>query len=385
MRKHYPLNPAGAEDAGRLPWTDGVPNTGTEGSYPGHALMTDSEAEILAAQSAAGLTQNGSDLTQLAQAISRGTWLGAFGGSANALVAAVPNDIAWPALLPGMRFTGTVAQTNTGSVTIALSGFATPPGSLSLLRRDGQPLQAGDLKVGLPFSFIHDGSAFRVATPAASELPASASLIHRGTNVGTANDLVASLAPAIAAYDQGAVYVIKLSAPNTGPVTANLDQRGALPVVRSNGTALRAGDISIMAVLTYDGVANKLVLANLAQEIAPPGSGFGGQQSHRSFTPPPGQASTLSASFTTAYAGVVIAIGSLNTTSQNQNIITQASISINGTVVNGNADAISGACVSTVFASVPAGATIQVKCDVTPSQSLTFEVSQYLTYAFIPS
>ena len=173
MRKHYPLNSNGAEDAGQLPWTDGVPSTGTQGSYPGHAIVTDTEAEILSAIDAAGLVRNGSDLTQFAQAMSRGIYLGGFTGSANALSAALPNLITIPTLLRGMRFSGNVSASNTGAVTVALAGFGQNPGTLPLLGKNGAALQAGDLPVGADFDFRYDGSALRLVSSAASEQAAT--------------------------------------------------------------------------------------------------------------------------------------------------------------------------------------------------------------------
>ncbi|MCJ2068131.1 hypothetical protein MKK75_04780, partial [Methylobacterium sp. J-030] len=99
MRLHYPLTLNGAEDAGQLPWTDGVPATGVEGSYFGHALFTDTEAEILNAVEASGQTLNGSDLTQLIQAIARGVYVGQFAGTPNALTCVLPNNVVFASLL----------------------------------------------------------------------------------------------------------------------------------------------------------------------------------------------------------------------------------------------------------------------------------------------
>ncbi len=173
MRKHYPLNSNGAEDAGQLPWKDGVPSTGTEGSYPGQALFTDSEAEILAAIDASGQARNGSDLAQLIQAIARGIYLGQFGGTANALAAAIPNNIVFSALQPGTRFKGFVTATNTAGVTFAITGIGTASGTVqaSLLTKAGSALQAGDLPVNQLFEIQWDGSAFRLVAAAASEQP----------------------------------------------------------------------------------------------------------------------------------------------------------------------------------------------------------------------
>lgn len=175
MRQHYPLNSNGAEDAGQMPWTDGVPSTGAQGSYPGHAIVTDAEAEILAAIDASGQMRNGADLAQLIQAVARGVYLGQFSGTANALAAVIPNNVVFRTLQPGTRFSGLVATTNTGGVTVQITGIGSAAGNVqaALLRRDGAALQAGDLPVGAAFDFRFDGAAFRLTAPAASEITLS--------------------------------------------------------------------------------------------------------------------------------------------------------------------------------------------------------------------
>ena len=72
MRRHYPLNPAtGVEDVAFLPWTDGNPVAGIDGSFPGQALVTDMEAELVNVVELSGMTLDGADKTQLYQAILR--------------------------------------------------------------------------------------------------------------------------------------------------------------------------------------------------------------------------------------------------------------------------------------------------------------------------
>ncbi|MRI57741.1 hypothetical protein D8770_28160 [Methylobacterium sp. DB1607] len=381
MRKHYPLNAAGAEDAGLLPWTDGVPATGVEGSYPGHSLITDTEAEVLAAAAAGGLVASGTDLTQLAQAISRGIYVGGFTGSANALAASLPNSVVFPSLLPGMRFQGIALATNTGAVTLALSGFATPPGTLNLLRRDGLALRPGDVPVGVPFSFVYDGAACRMAVPARSEIKESAP-VYQGANTGTVDALIADLTPSPTAYEVGAIYMVSLTGPNTGAVTANLEGLGVKNVVRSNGTALRAGDISRVALLTYDGT--NLVLLNLAQEIAPPGSAFAGGQSRFAFQATQNVPSVLTASFTVRYAGVVTAFSTLNSSPVNGNIQNAAVVSVNGTSSSGATDTIAGASTSIINVDVRPGDTVVVTSTVLPATQPPADISQYLRYQFAP-
>lgn len=189
MRLHYPLNANGAEDAGQLPWTDGVPLTGIQGSYPGHAIVTDTEAEILAAIDASGQTRNGSDLAQLAQAMARGIFLGQFGGTANALAAALPNNIVLLSLQAGTRLTGFVTAPNTGGVTLALTGIGSPSGTQTapLLRKDGTALQAGDLPVGQLFDIRVDTSgSFRLTGLVTSDLGGGAAVFLAANSNGQA-------------------------------------------------------------------------------------------------------------------------------------------------------------------------------------------------------
>ena len=358
-----------------------MPATGVDGSYPGHALITDTEAEVLAATAAAGLVASGTDLTQLEQAISRGIYVGGFTGSANALAASLPNSVVFPSLLPGMRFQGIALATNTGAVTLALSGFATPPGTLNLLRRDGLALRPGDVPVGMPFSFVYDGAAYRMAVPARSEIKESAP-VYQGANTGTVDAIVADLTPSPTADELGALYLVSLSGPNTGAVTANLEALGVKNVLRSNGSPLRAGDISRVAVLTFDGT--NLVLLNLAQEIAPPGSAFAGGQQPFAFQATQGVASSLQATFTMRYAGVVTALSTLNSSPQNGNISNTAVISVNGTPTSGASDTIVGASTSIINVDVRPGDVVVVTSTILPADQPPANISQYLRYQFGP-
>ncbi|MCJ2021053.1 hypothetical protein MKK84_27135 [Methylobacterium sp. E-065] len=162
MRQHYPLNLLGAEDAGAMPWTDGVPSTGVEGSYFGHALFTDTEAEVLAAIDGGGFLRNGADLTQLLQTISRGLWVGAFGGSATALTATLPNSLVLPSLVVGMRVRGIAASNYTGSGgTLAITGVGAAGATVSypIVGADGvTALASGAWLAGQFLSFDIDAS-----------------------------------------------------------------------------------------------------------------------------------------------------------------------------------------------------------------------------------
>jgi hypothetical protein len=168
LQRHYPLNPAtGLEDQAQLPWTNGVPSTGTEGSYPPFALCTDPQEEVLNAINGTGQTP-GNDLTQLLQAISIGIFLGTFGGSANALTAALPTmQETVPALVAGMEFSGIAAASNTGAMTVTLTGFATAPGLKSIVHVDGTAIGFGEIVPGQFLRLKFDGTNFQLMNPPA--------------------------------------------------------------------------------------------------------------------------------------------------------------------------------------------------------------------------
>lgn len=177
MKQHYPLDPASGIENAALAWQNGNPATGTNGSFPPFGLFVDPQAEILAAQRAGGLidSADGSDTAQLAQGISRGTWLGTIGqpGSANDLVTALPGSIIWPKLLIGMEFSGVINAANTGPLTVTMTGFGTLPGKLNLVGRSGAALAAGDIPANIPFKFRYDGTAYRLASGSGSDTVAT--------------------------------------------------------------------------------------------------------------------------------------------------------------------------------------------------------------------
>lgn len=264
-----------------------------------------------------------------------------------------------------------------GAVTIRLGSFT----ALPLVRRDGTAVLDGDVVAGQPFLATKLGNVFRRLDPTPSDIRA-ASRLYSGANTGSANALAATVTPSLTQYDPNAIYVISVSAANTTVVTVNLNGLGAKDVVRSNGTALRPGDISRLAVLSYDGT--RFVLLNLAQEIAPPGSAFAGGQSKFGFMPVQGQTSTLTATFTVQYAGVVTAFSTLNTSSANGNISNTAIIYVNGTPNAGASDTISGFSASIINVDVRPGDVVTITSTVLPADPPVVNASQYLRYQFGP-
>ena len=169
MQLHYPLNPAtGLEDATLLPWTNGVPSTGTEGSYPPFALCTEPQAEIVNAIQAAGLTPASADPFQLLRA-ARGGQLSTFNDTGAANVMAITSTgTAHLALAKGLPFRIWPLNTNTSTaVTLKVDALSAAP----VKKRDGTNPAIGDIVVGVPIDVVCDGSGFfRSITPLPSDI-----------------------------------------------------------------------------------------------------------------------------------------------------------------------------------------------------------------------
>ena len=156
MQLHYPLNPAtGLEDPTQLPWTNGVPSTGTEGSYPPFALCTEPQAEIVNAIQAAGLTPASADPFQLLRSI-RGGQLTTFTDTGTANVMAITSTgTAHLAIAKGLPFRVWPLNTNT-STTVTLKVDALP--ATSVKKRDGTNPAIGDIVAGVPIDVVGDAA-----------------------------------------------------------------------------------------------------------------------------------------------------------------------------------------------------------------------------------
>ena len=193
------------------------------------------------------------------------------------------------------------------------------------------------------------------------------------------NALVATVTPTIGTLVTGSVYVIGLTAPNSGAVTANIMGTGVKSVLRSNGLPLQAKDISNTAVLVWNGA--NFILANLAQDIPVPGIGFAGNQAHFAYIPTAGTPYILTASFTAPTAGTISAYSTLNSTPDNGNISNV--VQVNG--ASGAGDTVPGASTSIAALSVAKGSAVTITSTVTSSATPPYPVSQYLNYTFVPS
>ncbi|MGH6821951.1 MAG: hypothetical protein ACREC4_00415 [Methylocella sp.] len=147
-------------------------------------------------------------------------------GTANALVAALSKAPA--SLVAGLRFSlKKTAAANTGPSTLDLNGS----GVRAITLLNGNALLGGEMPGSAIVDFAYDGTNYQLLSPTQQR----SSIIHTGTDLGSPNAIIATLTPAVAGYEIGALYNITIGASNgnTAAATANLGF-GAVPVVRPN-------------------------------------------------------------------------------------------------------------------------------------------------------
>jgi Protein of unknown function (DUF2793) len=256
--------PIGIPDT-EAPFIDGNPQSGILGSIiPAHGIEYP-QREIVNAITDAGLTPSNLDLTQLAQAIRRSSFIYVVDqGSVNNIVI---SPLKFPgAYSAGLAYEVKVAVTNTDAATVNVSGL----GPRQLVRMNGEQLVAGDIATGGIALIVYDGTRFQLLTSAAQFI-SEASLVHYGVDTGAANAYVATISPGITQYSPGLLCEIAISHTNTGASTINLNSKGVRNVVRANGAALSAGDLLAggLALIGYDGTQFQLYNVQVAPGGAP--------------------------------------------------------------------------------------------------------------------
>lgn len=238
-------------------------NAGVAGTRLTALWANSVQEELMAVIEALGLNPSDNNMAQIAEALrllsQQNAWsYAAAGGTANALTLAI--DPA-PEMEAGLGLLIKVATTNTGAATLSLNAG----GPLSITRRDGSALQAGDLPAGSMVQLHYDGAHWQmVHTPAsgATGLP----LLPYVAATGGANALVADFTPALPLLGDGLAIEVKIAATNTGAATINVNSLGAKAITRSDGSPLRAGDLVTgqVTLLIYDGAAFR------AEAVSPP-------------------------------------------------------------------------------------------------------------------
>lgn len=85
----------------------------------------------------------------------------------------------------------------------------------------------------------------------------SASHVHYAVDTGTANAKVVTLSPTATFYTEGLAVAFKNKVLNSGAVTINVDGLGSKSVLKSNGSAVSAGNLKADSIYTlrYNGMA----------------------------------------------------------------------------------------------------------------------------------
>lgn len=118
----------------------------------------------------------------------------------------------------------------------------------------------GDTLIGGTTANAEDvGAEFNALVTAFDKLPTEAQLksgqLNYVVDTGAANAYAVALPHTILSYAAGLTLTFKAANANTGASTLNVDSVGVIPIVKTDGTALDAGDIQAGALVTvtYDG------------------------------------------------------------------------------------------------------------------------------------
>lgn len=176
-------------------------------------------------------------------------------GSANALAIALPSYTVLTAGMPIRIKKG--AQANTGAMTLSVNTGASFP----VVWEDGTQLVANDWPANAIGCGIYDGTALRVQSPISSSMYSRGvtAYFHWAADTGTANNYVlAAPNPAVTSRVAGNAFGFKAAHTNTGAsaVTISAGAGGtSVPILRPDGSALQAGDISSsgLSIIEDDG------------------------------------------------------------------------------------------------------------------------------------
>jgi hypothetical protein len=143
------------------------------------------------------------------------------------------------------------ANANTGPANLALNTL--PP--VSVVRPSGAQLSAGDLQNGTVYELFYNGETWQVI--GSVTLP-GVFVQDTSTTVGL---ITGATTPPLGAYFPGMRLAVIPATTNTGVTTIDVNNAGAINIVRPNGAALAPGDLiaGVMCELLYTGTVFQLV------------------------------------------------------------------------------------------------------------------------------
>lgn len=178
------------------------------------------------------------------------------GGTANAhsLTAAASATTLPTSLVAGQEFAYTAATTNTGAVTVAISGIG---GTVALTKNGTTALAAGDVRSGQLVWVRYDGAQMQLATPNGQPR-----LDRFATTATSATAYTATFSPTLTALTNGTRVLVRWHATNTSAATFAPDGLTAKAITKAGDTALSAGDVVLNQIseLVYDSTLDHWLL-----------------------------------------------------------------------------------------------------------------------------
>ena len=180
------------------------------------------------------------------------------GGTANAhsLTAAASATTLPTTLVAGQEFAYTAAATNTGAVTVAISGIG---GTVALTKNGSTALTAGDVRSGQLVWVRYDGTRMQLATPNGQPR-----LDRFATTATSATAYTATFSPTLTALTNGTRVLVKWHATNTSAATFAPDGLTAKAITKAADAALVAGDVVLNQIseLVYDSTLDHWLLTS---------------------------------------------------------------------------------------------------------------------------
>jgi hypothetical protein len=209
-------------------------------------------------------------------------WLTSVSGTDTITASATPTPTAYAA---GQTFRFIAAATNTGAVTLNVSGL----GVKSVTKEGTTALVAGDILSGQVVTVTYDGTQFQLVTPRVSTTPTAAtstnttrvastefvhavSVTRRAASAGgTADAITVAYTPTVTALVNHMELFVRASAANTTATpTLSVDGLPAKTIVKGNNLPLLAGDIpgaGFHMHVRYDQTLDKFQLMNPAAPV----------------------------------------------------------------------------------------------------------------------
>ena len=180
------------------------------------------------------------------------------GGTANAhsLTAAASATTLPTTLVAGQEFAYTAATTNTGAVTVAISGIG---GTVALTKNGSTALSAGDVRFEQLIWVRYDGTRLQLSTPNGQPR-----LDRYATTATSATAYTATFSPTLTALTNGTRVLVKWHATNTSTATFAPDSLTAKAITKAADTALVAGDVVLNQIseLVYDSTLDHWLLTS---------------------------------------------------------------------------------------------------------------------------